>query len=344
MKTLLPVLLAFLFIGCSSTHIVTMSVKQPAIVEIPQSFQHAGIVNRSQSTERNNVLERIDQVFSLEGQKLGREGALESIKGLREELESIDRFRRIIIAESDQLENPTYGVFPGPLSQESINEICIENDLDGFFSLEFYNTNTSVDYNTRKVTVEGPLGIEIPALEHLAEVTTEITTGWRIYENRSGTVLDEFITTNIVNLSGSGINPVEAAKAITGRNEAVKQVSYEIGNQYAQSILPYWIRVRRNYFVRGNDDFKVAKRRAQTGNWDGAAEIWLKETENPKGKIAGRANHNMAIINEINGDVEIAIEYARTAYENFNISESLRYLNILRERQRSLEALSRQGN
>ena len=53
------------------------------------------------------------------------------------------------------------------------------------------------------------------------------------------------------------------------------------GEAYAARILPYWIRVSRDYFVAGNENFETAKRKAQSGNWDGAAEIWLQETKNP---------------------------------------------------------------
>ena len=53
---------------------------------------------------------------------------------------------------------------------------------------------------------------------------------------------------------------------------------------------------------------------------------------NKDSKIAGRAYYNMAIISEINGDLEKAIEWASKAYSYYKIKESLRYLNILKNR------------
>lgn len=49
----------------------------------------------------------------------------------------------------------------------------------------------------------------------------------------------------------------------------------------------------------GSINFKIAKRRAQTGNWEGAAGLWMTELNNPKAKITGRAYYNMAISNEL---------------------------------------------
>jgi hypothetical protein len=101
--------------------------------------------------------------------------------------------------------------------------------------------------------------------------------------------------------------------------------------------------VSRTYYVRGNDKFKAAKRRAQTGNWDGAAELWIQETKNPNAKIAGRAFYNMAIIQEIRGDMERAKGCAKQAYEDFGNKPALQYLNVLKNREKRLERLAYQG-
>ena len=94
--------------------------------------------------------------------------------------------------------------------------------------------------------------------------------------------------------------------------------------------------------MRGTDNFKIAKRRAQTGNWDGAAELWEKEIDNPKSKVAGRAHYNMAIINEINGNLDEAIQWARKAYSDYNNKLALDYVRILEERERRNARLQEQ--
>jgi len=49
-------------------------------------------------------------------------------------------------------------------------------------------------------------------------------------------------------------------------------------------------------------------------------------------KIAGRATYNMAIINEINGDLDAALGWAQKAYEDYNIKPALEYVRILENR------------
>jgi tetratricopeptide (TPR) repeat protein len=342
MKKVILLFLTMYLMGCSPTNTLTMSVIEPAPVDLPPSMERIGIINRSESAEKDQVLEKIDQVLSVEGKNLDKDGASESITGLNEELKKNDRFEKVAMLESEKLENPEFGVFPSPVSWDRITEICKENQLDGLFSLEFYDTDSKFKYDAEKVTLEGPLGVEIPALEHYARATTVIKTGWRIYDNTGRNIIDEYVITESVTLDGRGVNPTKAAAAITGRKEAVQQISNEIGRSYALGIVPYQTRVKRDYYVKGNENFKAAKRRAQTGNWDGAAEIWMQETKNSDPKIAGQAFYNMAIIHEIEGEMDQAIEWARKSYEDFGTKLALRYLNILKDRKARIQILDRQ--
>lgn len=342
MKNLIVLLLALALFSCRSTNYVTLSVTEPAPVTLPASIKKVGTINRSLRSDRKPVLEQIDQVLSAEGKNLDRDGAHRAMIGLTEELKRNARFAEVRYLENEHVENSGSGVFPEPVSWEQIAEICKRNDLDGVVSLEFYDTDSRIDYGTAKVNVVNPLGLKIPAIEHHATANTVIKTGWRIYDYVNRTIIDEYIAAGKVNTTGKGINPVAAVSAITGRKEVVNQESFRIGRSYALSIVPYKTRVSRIYFVRGNDKFKLAKRKAQTGNWEGAAEIWLQETKNANPKIAGRAVYNMAIINEIDGDLEGAIASAQRAYENYGNKSALRYLNILKNRKGRVKRLEHQ--
>ena len=107
-------------------------------------------------------------------------------------------------------------------------------------------------------------------------------------------------------------------------------------------MIPRTRRIARDYYVRGSDNFKIAQRRAQAGDWDGAAELWERELTNPKEKIAGRAHYNMAISNEIKGDLEKAIQFASKSYTDYRTNIALDYVNILKYRVRQNRVLDQQ--
>ena len=326
-------LVSIILCSCSSTNLLTISVTEPAPVYVPSNIRSVGIIDRSlPSDENENNIDRLDKILSAEGKNLDKEGANESVVGLFDELINNNRFSEVKIIDSVNVRSPGLGIFPSALSWKTIERICYENNVDAIFVLSFYDTDTKIDYKAVPVEVGGLLKIKIPAIEHHATIATLIKTGWRIYDPINKFIQDEhFINENVI-LKGVGINPVKAIEAVMGRKEAVLQASNNIGYNYALRVLPYNQRVSRRYYVRGTNNFKIAKRRAQTGNWDGAAELWNKEVSNPKRKVVGRACYNMAIINEINGELNAAVEWASKSYTDYKNKKALQYLNVLKYR------------
>jgi hypothetical protein len=341
-KYALTFLVLFALFSCKTNQLY-LNVTEPAPVTVPSYVKIAGVINRSFPTEETKVFDAIDRVFTLESVDLDKDGALEAIKGLSDELMNNNRFSEVktlndIDFRTSRLEN-----FPEPLSWNIVDQICKETGTDALFSLEKFDTDTRVSYSANQVEIETLVG-KIPGIEHQADMETTVKTGWRIYDPAGKTILDEYVESESVLSSGRGINPLVAAKALTGRKAAVASVSIKAGQNYAFRILPYRIRVYRDYFVKGSNNFKIAKRKAQLGQWDEAGEYWRKEIANHKMKIAGRATYNMAILSEINGDVNEALNLARKAWGDYNIKQALDYVRILENRQYKSDILEQQGN
>jgi hypothetical protein len=332
-KALVAWVFGSMMFGCSSMNSLTIPVTEPAPVFLPSSIQSVGIIDRSLPSQENTKMDQVDKILSVEGANLDKEAAQRAVTGLQDELAMSERFSEVKAIEGEEIRNPGMGVFPSALSWETVARICDENGVDALFTLSFYDTDTKVDYQAVPVKIAGPLGVSIPAVEHHATTKTIIKAGWRIYDPASRYILDEFAITEQVVEKGVGINPVNAVKAIVlGRKEDILHVSNVIGQNYAARLLPYYIRVNREYYVKGTDKFEIAKRRAQTGDWDGAAELWNAEVTNSKSKVAGRAYYNMAIINEINGDLDSAVDWASKSYSDYNNKEALDYVRILKYR------------
>ena len=330
---LIAISLSLLVIAsCSSTNSLTMSVKEPALVDIPDDVKTVGIVNRSLPNGKTSKLDDVDKILSVEGKDFDKKGAERMLQSCFDELTAMNVYEGVKQIQDSSLRSPGLGIFPASLSWEEVERLCNENGVDIIYVLSFYDTETVIDYHTSK---EGSVGIgelSVPVIKHHATVYTKIKSGWRIYDPVNKLVLDEFIVHQNVVSKGSGINPLKAIEAIKGRTEVVLEASTMLGISYAHRIMPYYVRVSRLYFVRGTDNFKIGKRLAQTGNWDGAAELWEKELDNSKRKVAGRACYNMAIISEINGDLDKALEWASKSYTYYNIKKALDYVNVLKYR------------
>jgi len=340
-------LFAFICIGlfmasCSATNQLTMSALEPAPVSIAADVQHIGIINRSLPAEGNNGIDTIDKILSLEGKELDKHGAEASLASVKSELQRLQRFDKVAILENIPEIRKGLGVLPASLTWDQVDEICQENDVDVLFSLAFYDTDTKANIQATEMEIPNPFGVKtkVPAVG--ITLHTKIQNGWRIYDPATKEILDEYSFNNNLVSSGQGINPMKAVKAIMNRKEEVVETSSHVGDYYAKRITPQSRRVTRDYFVKGTDKFEVAMRRAQSGKWDSAAELWQEEVLNPDGKIAGRACYNMAIINEINGDLDKALDWAQRSYADYDTKEALRYINILKYRMSQKRELKRQ--
>ncbi|MGX5820677.1 DUF6340 family protein [Chitinophaga lutea] len=332
---------AFAATSCKSTELVHINVLKPAPVTIPAYVKNPGVVNRTTVVAQHKAVDVVDKIFSLEGAQLDKEGAQSSVTALAGELLRNNRFSNVKALGELDLTTNAPGLFSAPLSWETVEKICRENHVDALFSLELFDTDSKVSYAALPVSLNTPLG-KVPGIEHQASMLTTVKTGWRIYDPASRNILDEFPVARDITFSGRGINPTVAAGALINRKEAVKEVSVQAGQNYAMRIIPYRTRVTRDYYVKGTDNFRTARRRAQTGNWDGAAELWKKETTNPSRTVAGRACYNMAIICEINGELDLAIEWSKKAYEDYNNRLALNYIRLLKNRQAGNELLREQ--
>jgi hypothetical protein len=318
--------------SCSSTNLMSLSVTEPAPVSLSPNVRSAAVINRSRAADGSKTFDAIHKTLSLESKDLQEEGAKASATGLADELKHNSRFAYIKFLDNLDLRSYGAGVFPAALPWDSVEKICRESSSDLLFSLELFDAESKVGYNGISTNIPSVVG-NIATLGQQVSMNTQVRTGWRIYDPVSRNILDEYIISRDLSFQGTGLGPATAGSGLVGRKEAVKQAAGNAGQAYATRILPYSIRVSRFYYVRGDRNFIIAKRMAQTGNWDGAAKIWQQETTSSSRKAAGRACYNMAIISEINGDVNGAITWAQKAYEVYNLRLGLSYVNVLRHRQ-----------
>jgi tetratricopeptide (TPR) repeat protein len=113
------------------------------------------------------------------------------------------------------------------------------------------------------------------------------------------------------------------------------------GWKYAQRISPVRTQVYLSFFGKGSKAIKQGKALAKRGDWDGAQAIWREDLENPDLKVRGRAAHNIAVANEVRGNLDTALEWATTASYEYGNKVAWEYYEELAgrvERRREAEA------
>jgi hypothetical protein len=92
MKKSLVILIAVVTLISCKTQELYLTVVEPAPVTIPPYIKSVGVINRSVPTDETKGLDVLDKALSLEGVNLDKDGALESIRGLSDELINNTRF------------------------------------------------------------------------------------------------------------------------------------------------------------------------------------------------------------------------------------------------------------
>lgn len=340
------ILFAVVTLASCKTNLVYITATNPAPVTISKDSKNVGIITRTTPTEDNKVLNTIHQARSGESLKLIQESSAECVRGLNDALTQNKRFDIIKPIHDIDLKTPVTGSFPSQLSWVEVETICKDHGVDILFVLEVFDSELKVIPLTPLPTkINNVMDVINTAAQAQANIITTIKTGWRIYDPKNKYVLDEFPIVENLTVTANAANIINTTEAMLGRKEAIKQSSNHMGHVYADRIIPYWIKLTRDYYVKGSNNLKIATRKARTGNWNGAGELWLQDTKSSKRKIAGRACYNMAILGEINGDLDGAISWAQKAYENYKNKLALDYVRILRNRKQKVERLDYQmGN
>ena len=326
------ILFALVTLSSCKTNLVYINVINPSPVTISNSTKNVGIIARTTPSPDNKTLNAIHQNVNGETLKLIQEASMESVRGLNDALTQNKRFDITKPIEDVKLTTPVSGIFPSPLSWIEVETICKDHGVDVLFVMEIFDSELKVVPINTPTKIENISDVLNTVTQAQVNIITTVKTGWRIYDPQKKYIIDEHPLYNNLTVVANAATIVNTTEALLGRKEAIKQEANRLGHVYAERIIPYWIKVTRDYYVKGNYDFKIATRKARTGNWDGAGELWLKQTESQKRKIAGRACYNMAILGEINGDLDTAIKWAQKAYENYNNKLALRYVNILKNR------------
>ena len=332
MKNRYLFLIGFIVIGliaCKQS--VYLTITEPPAIYLTPDYTMVSVINRSTNSGKSKIVGILENGLTLEGD-IDKKGAQRTIQGVFDRLSTNPQLVKVEVLDSISVLEGPINDFPAPFRWDEVESLCRSNNSRLLFSLEVYDTDTKVAYSTQKVNQNTPLG-NIPMLRHTATVTTFIKTGWRIYDPSQKIIIDQFKLTNQVVNRGTGLTPVNALAAVLNREQSVLDLSQRIGELYAERLLEHQIRVWRTYYKSGSPSLKMAKRKAQVNDWVGAAELWQKDmSEAQKRKVLGRATYNMAIYEEVNGDLDKALEYAKKAYTDYNVKIAREYVIKLERR------------
>lgn len=330
---------ATLLTACMSS--TSIQVLRPADITLEDNIINVGVVNRTYPTKKSQAWNIVEGVLTGEGIGTDRRGSDAAVDGMIGVMSQSPRFK-LMRLDIDNLKGSGTGQFPEPLTRAKINEVCQRNNLDALIALEAFDSDSRVVFTpiTIRTRVSRDVFQDLPGFR--ADSRMNVTAGWRIYNNKSEVISDEFRYTDFLAFSAQGLTQAEAIAGLPSKFNCLVQTGVHAGQLYGRRVTPLWVTESRSYYRKGNDELEKAGRMARSGNWESAAEIWKKEALNKDEKMAGRACYNMAVFCETRGNFEIALEWCQKAFGEFGNRKARAYSDLIRRRMQDRNVLRQQ--
>jgi len=314
----------------------------PADITIPQHIQSVGILNRSLPDKQGLVMNILEGFITGESIMADRESSISALRGAVSTLNFNPRFKAVSM-EGEDLRGTGTKQFPAPLDWNIVDQLCKKYNVDAIVSLETFDSDIMLSRDTKE-QISKKEGRDVKYLEYFANLNIRASAGWRFYDNVKKQMIDEQVFVDEKGFSGRGLSPEEALSKLPPKRRALNDAGMFSGEMLAFRISPKWLNASRYYYTKARKEeiFKYAKRYVKSDQWKTAADTWLPLTNSPDRKIAGRACHNMAVAEEMQGNLNEAIKWATEAYVKHNLKRSRSYLNELNRRLKDQSRLKEQ--
>ena len=298
------------------------------------------VTNRSLPAKGEGLNNVVEGFLSGEGIQQDRESSENCIMGFVNTIASSPRFTVVRPAGLD-LRGTGTKAWPVPLDWTEVEKICKENNADALITLETFDSDNQHRSAVRKVTRKID-GVDKEVDEFTEFLDVYVDAGWRVYDPKTKAVIDQSTFRDMKGFDAHDWTPDGARRKLPHQRAATNEAGLFAGTRYAARISPVWVKVSRTYYIKGHDDFKLAKNKVRTSDWEGAMTLWEKHTGDSDEKIAGYACYNMALGCEVNGKLSDALNWAKKSYEIYPKSSSRAYINVITQRQVDAKRLDEQ--
>ena len=318
MKQILRSSLLVIALLMLSSATIYFDILVPAAVDIPSHIGSMAIIDRSHSeNEVVNALEKgLLSTISGNSDRLSKY----CIEGAHDQIMSNQKIKPVLTGIVEKRPGTAID-FPKPMEWFEVVNIC------------------------KKHGTEAVLALEIFSRQYVDNVA-EVKVGFRIYDPAKKMIIDQFQYYHGIGKNGQvpGNDPGALVLNTLNTDDALKKAGYIAGSIYGKRITPFWIRAERKYYKRSrrNPNMAEGARMMEVNNWEAAIAALRTAVETGRRKTQGRAAHNLAVVYEITGQLDLAYETAQMAWGKFRNKASREYSEILQQRIREVDLLRRQ--
>jgi len=324
-------------VACKSNFVIlTIENAKPASEELPNDIQSLTLMNRSMNHQfMNHREDSLQMYFFRNGYQLSRivldsTAADTTITALAALLFESGRYDVVVPLERNISRRLSYEKLPDTLSLAQVSKICADYNTDALMVLERFSTKLMADYtkyrfetNSNNYSFDATLDLKYNAF-------------FRIYRPDNKTLVREIDLTDTISWESSDDNQARMFGRIPSIKQAMINAGIKIALDIDDKLSPTWISEKRGYFLFKNMDDK-GQQLMNDNNYEEAAKYWAEMAQSKNKKIRSKAEYNLALISELNGDIDVAIEWGLKSFYSYYRNQTETYIKKLQVRKITLQ-------
>ena len=316
---------AFLFFvilltSCTSLRNIDIEVAVMPQFPISDDIQSLALLNRSMNLQFTNIksdsLERIlgRNLMSLDSVFLDSIAADTVIQVAAHALFESGRFDVVIPKEKNivRLNNEEIS---NPLNSGFINNICRDFNVDAVLILEGFSEQLTTKYYVH------PWGQTSYYDEYDATTDIDYKSDWRLYRPQERKPPLRFQVRDSIFWKSNSISIKDLYGQMPRTKEALIGGGIASGLKMAEYISPNWVSQKRHYYLTGKKEIDLAVNLIKENKWEEATEIWARYAKSDSRILRSRIEFNLALAAEMNGDLDLAIDWGLKSFKT-NYSKS----------------------
>lgn len=323
-------LIGLAFMSCRSYY-TTLTIENsfPAKDELPSDIQSVALMNRSMDNHFLRHNEDSLQVYfyrngyQLSTMVLDSAAADTTLRALASLMFESGRYDVVIPVKRNIPRDISYAFVPDTLNSSLVKELCQQYNTDALMVLEKFSTKVMTDNTSEKFSDR----FAGTTFSYYATLDLKYSAFFRIYKPGSNPI--EIQLNDTIYWESADYDQIRMFNKLPSIKQALINAGIKIALDVDSKISPSWISDKRGYFLF--DPKNDRGQQLMSENKPGEASIyWLEKTQSANKKIRARAEYNMALASELDGNIDKAIEWGLKSFYSYYQYQTEIYLKKLK--------------
>ncbi|MCL1936871.1 MAG: DUF6340 family protein [Candidatus Azobacteroides sp.] len=298
--------------SCLSTQQFTIEVQEPAQVTFPTDIRNVLVVNNIAKQPWDEGITRVYNGRGVEGFDLNMDSiAWITVAAATDKMLSSHFFDQVLWYKEPVREDSDW-LTVGALDPAFRNSVFQEQNLDGIISINRMPFKGRVDVRNDMPNQEGLTSAHFVDIQLNAALTSSIY----LYNRESP--LTTFTLIDSLSFQGTffSIDKTVFLKEIP--ESFLNELAYRLGEKLAAYLFPSWVQKKRTIYAGYDSRMQEALSFMRNKKWSKAEAIWINEYDHNSQPLSkGRQANNIAVANEMQDRLDLALQWALTAEELF---------------------------